>query len=64
MQVVGDELQYLLLCPFSKGKRIELLPKYYFENTIYLKCNKLFKTNKLLLLKFKHFICLINSFLQ
>ena len=65
MTEIGDEFHYLFVCPFFKEKRIELLPKYYYQFPNIIKYNELFNTsNKTLLLKLKHFICFINNLLQ
>ena len=65
MQDIGDEYHYILICPFFKKKRANILPKRYIRNPNILKYNELFNsTDKTLLLKLKHFICTINNELK
>ena len=62
---IGDEYHYLFICPFFKKKRIELLPKFYTKRPNTVKYNDLFNSeNKTLLLKLKHFICILNNALR
>ena len=65
MQDIGDEYHYILICPFFKKKRANILPKRYIRNPNILKFNEIFNSNdKALLLKLKHFICTINNELK
>ena len=65
LQEVGDEFHYLFVCPFFQNTRNRLLPKYYVKNPNILKYRSLFSIeNKVLLLKMKHFICILNKELK
>ena len=61
LNIVGDEFPYLFVCPFFNEKRNELIPKNYIEEPNVIKFEKLIYTkDKHILLKLKHFICIIN----
>ena len=62
LQEVGDEFHYIFVCPFFSTKRCELIPKYYTNRPNVLKFRELLNTeSKPLLLKLKHFICILDK---
>ena len=59
---VGDEFHYLFICPYFNHKRNELLPEKYIKRPNAIKFEKLINTqDKHVLLKLKHFICIIDK---
>ena len=48
---IGDEFHYLLVCPFFKHKRIQLLPSYYYTNPNVLKFKDLLCTTSVTVLE-------------
>ena len=62
---VGDEYHYILICPFFKQKRRELLPKQLTVRPNAMKFYTLLNSNeKLFLLRLKHFLDIINKELK
>ena len=62
---VGDEYHYLFICPHFLANRLRLLPKFFYVRPNANKYHILMSTNKkILLLKLKHFVTIIETDLR
>ena len=62
LDVVGDEFHYIFVCPFFQQKRNELLPQTYIQRPNVSTFEQPINTDdKCVLLKLKHFICIIDK---
>ena len=62
---VADEFHYLFVCPYFTSIREKCIPCIYFARPNYHKYNKLFNSHdKVILLKLKHFIDVIDRSLH